>query len=614
MVLATNPFKPATKEASKVRLALTGPSGSGKTWTALLIAETLAQIEGGNIAFIDTEGRSARKYGHRFSFDVLDLTGDYSPAKYIDGIKASIDNGYKVLVIDSLSHGWNATGGVLEIVDKAAEKMSDNKWAGWSKGRPVQNALVETIVGASAHIHIIVTMRARTEWVIIQGGDGKKSKPEKVGLEPVQSSDMEYEFDLAATMTMDHALIVTKSRCEDLPLGEYTNIDHFTRTMHAWASDGETPAPLRAKDTYLASQAGKNRLSQVLRELGATKTEHYAPYLQALGISAFSETMLSESQLHAELRQIAKTLKAAQGDDKPGDKPKNEPPANNPPKDNIRQIPPQQPEPPKQAPPAETADKIDAKAFFEWAFKIFMLSDTKALEALDASVNYRVSKIDDYNEPKTTAMAAVIAAAHDYDAKKVEAYTSSMAGDDNFKHGLWEEAQRIIELNKQDAPPSKPATVSNWTVEDNIAIHQYLFDIARLDSESTLESMGKSDWSDFGTVKKAQEAVRAFIIENNVMMVATKFKFEGNYVELNTVFKTRHYGFDGFRALDGEDETTWSTAVESWKLLAKGSKGDLPRPLIVGWKKGANGGYYEVTELIVISEQDDDWGAEPPQD
>ena len=31
-------FKPATREASYARIALTGPSGSGKTYTALALA------------------------------------------------------------------------------------------------------------------------------------------------------------------------------------------------------------------------------------------------------------------------------------------------------------------------------------------------------------------------------------------------------------------------------------------------------------------------------------------------------------------------------------------------------------------------------------------------
>lgn len=51
-------FKPATREASFARIALTGPSGSGKTWTALTLAFALSD----RVAVIDTERGSASKY------------------------------------------------------------------------------------------------------------------------------------------------------------------------------------------------------------------------------------------------------------------------------------------------------------------------------------------------------------------------------------------------------------------------------------------------------------------------------------------------------------------------------------------------------------------------
>lgn len=98
-------------------MALIGPSGSGKTFTALSVASTL-----GTVAVIDTEHGSASKCGDQFTFDVLELT-DYHPQQYIDAIHAAGESAaYDVLVIDSLSHAWNGSGGVLEIVDKATKQ------------------------------------------------------------------------------------------------------------------------------------------------------------------------------------------------------------------------------------------------------------------------------------------------------------------------------------------------------------------------------------------------------------------------------------------------------------------------------------------------------------
>src|SRR5690606_13664649 len=94
-------FRKATKQQSRLRMALIGPSGSGKTYTALRIGSHL----GDRIAVIDTERGSASKYADKFEFDVMELDS-FHPQKYIDGIKAAEAEGYDVLIIDSLSHAW----------------------------------------------------------------------------------------------------------------------------------------------------------------------------------------------------------------------------------------------------------------------------------------------------------------------------------------------------------------------------------------------------------------------------------------------------------------------------------------------------------------------------
>jgi len=59
-------FEKATKTKCKLRMAIIGPSGCGKTYTSLLLAKEL----GKNIALIDTERGSARKYSDIFNFQV----------------------------------------------------------------------------------------------------------------------------------------------------------------------------------------------------------------------------------------------------------------------------------------------------------------------------------------------------------------------------------------------------------------------------------------------------------------------------------------------------------------------------------------------------------------
>lgn len=246
------PFQKAVKYGSKLRLALAGPSGAGKTFTALTLGCALAGNK--RVAVLDTERGSASKYaltkdGQGFDFDVMELT-NYHPQHYIDAIREAEQAGYGVLVIDSLSHAWNSIGGVLEIVDNAAKRsQSKNTFNAWGEGTKVQNQLIDAITRSS--MHIIVTMRSKTEYVLEQVNG--KNMPRKVGMAPVQRADIEFEFDVYGEMTVENTLLVQKSRCSDLsgaviekPGAEVAQI------LDAWLA-GE-PAPERPEEVPTLAQ------------------------------------------------------------------------------------------------------------------------------------------------------------------------------------------------------------------------------------------------------------------------------------------------------------------------------------------------------------------------
>jgi hypothetical protein len=225
-------FTPATKAAAKLRAALFGPSGSGKTFSALRIATGF----GGRIAVIDTERGSASKYADRFAFDVLDL---HQPRieSYQAAIGAAARAGYSVLVIDSLSHGWQEL--LAEIDRLASAKYKGNTWSAWSEGTPKQRALVDAILAFPGHV--IATMRSKTEWSV--DGSGPKSKPVRIGLAPEQGKGIEYEFDLLLEISPDHVAQVIKDRTgrfQDKTLDKPG--ETFGADLAAWLADGE-PAP-----------------------------------------------------------------------------------------------------------------------------------------------------------------------------------------------------------------------------------------------------------------------------------------------------------------------------------------------------------------------------------
>jgi hypothetical protein len=201
-------FTPATKAGSKLRLAIDGPSGSGKTFTALKVATDL----GKRVALIDTEHKSASKYADEFRFDTLQLS-TFHPDTYIEAIAAAVAAGYDVLVIDSLSHAWIGTDGALEMVDKATSSGSGNSFAAWKGVTPKWNGLMNALVRAD--VHLIATLRSKTDYVIEQDARGK-NVPKKIGMAPQIRDGADYEFDVYGSMSLDHVMTITKSRCRAL--------------------------------------------------------------------------------------------------------------------------------------------------------------------------------------------------------------------------------------------------------------------------------------------------------------------------------------------------------------------------------------------------------------
>lgn len=200
-------FQPATKRQARARVGLSGPSGSGKTMWSLIWATEMA--DGGRIAFIDTERGSASLYADAFAFDVLEFKPPFHPDRLVEALDQAAAAGYRVVIIDSLTHFWSGQGGVLEIVDEASARFKGNSHAAWQVGSPIQQRMVDALLGFDGNL--IATMRAKTEWVMEQGPNGKTT-PRKVGLAPQQRADIEFEFTLFLELDHLHRAVVGKTR------------------------------------------------------------------------------------------------------------------------------------------------------------------------------------------------------------------------------------------------------------------------------------------------------------------------------------------------------------------------------------------------------------------
>ena len=245
----------ATKKKLKAVVALQGFAGSGKTWSALLLASGL----GKKLLLIDTEHRSAEMYADHFEFDHLPLDPPYSPTRYIEAIRAGEKLGYDVLIVDSLSHAWMGSGGVLDIQHDATMKSSSkNSYMAWGIATPEQNKLMDVIVNRDTNRHLIATLRTKAEYEQTRV-DGKV-KIEHIGTSPIQREGVPFEFDLVFELSQEHlASVVFKDRTklfENQP--PFLITQEHGEQLRAYLDEGEQlePTPQKDKDTLIADING----------------------------------------------------------------------------------------------------------------------------------------------------------------------------------------------------------------------------------------------------------------------------------------------------------------------------------------------------------------------
>jgi hypothetical protein len=236
-------FTAAAREKTKLRMALTGVSGAGKTLGALYIAYGITG-DWGKIALIDTEHKRAKLYAGRGdlgpgAFLHAELAPPYSPERYkqyvAEGCAAVGPDG--VVIVDSLSHGWNNEGGIMDIKNAISKRSGKNDFPAWDEAGKEQNSLINTVLATNCHT--IVTMRSKMEYDMVEDENGKK-KPVKLGLAPVQRNDTEYEFDIVLDIGRNHMAFASK---DTTFLDKYGAVitPELGRQLKAWLDEGYEP-------------------------------------------------------------------------------------------------------------------------------------------------------------------------------------------------------------------------------------------------------------------------------------------------------------------------------------------------------------------------------------
>jgi len=202
-------FKEAKRDDVKIKIALAGPAGSGKTMSALKIARGLVGPKG-KIAVCDSEKGSAKLYSDVTKFDHVTMNDPFTVDKYLKSIEEATKAGYDCLIIDTISHEWVQLLKEKELLDSAGK---GNKYTNWSTITKKHDSFLMGIL--QADIHIIATMRSKTQYMMEEGaGKNGKSGVKKVGMEPVQREGVDFEFTTVFDMAINNSAEATKDRTQ----------------------------------------------------------------------------------------------------------------------------------------------------------------------------------------------------------------------------------------------------------------------------------------------------------------------------------------------------------------------------------------------------------------
>ena len=189
-------LKQSKRQNVKLRLGISGASGFGKTHSALLLAYGMTQ-DWSKVAVIDTENSSASLYSDLGNFNVLDLKAPYSPARYIEAIEVCEKANVEVLIIDSITHEWNGTGGCLDIQAKLGGRFQD-----WAKVTPLHQKFIDKILQSTCHI--ITTTRRKVDYSL--DVVGSRTQVVKHGTKEITREGFEYELTVNFELINDQHL------------------------------------------------------------------------------------------------------------------------------------------------------------------------------------------------------------------------------------------------------------------------------------------------------------------------------------------------------------------------------------------------------------------------
>lgn len=170
--------KRATRQGVKPLVGLFGPSGGGKTFSALMLARGLVG-PAGKIVGIDTENGRMSLFADCIpgGFDVIDLGEPFGPDRYEAAI-VEAEKTADCIVVDSLTHGWDGPGGILDAHEQELDRMAGPdlrkreacKITAWIKPKRAQKQFVQRLLRLKCALICCLRAQEKTHIERNQGG------------------------------------------------------------------------------------------------------------------------------------------------------------------------------------------------------------------------------------------------------------------------------------------------------------------------------------------------------------------------------------------------------------------------------------------------------------
>jgi hypothetical protein len=248
---------PAEREKLKFSAMFMGATGSGKTLSALITAKGLVKARNPDlddssddfwkkIGVLDTEHNRSKVYANTSiagNYVGRFLHVEFEPPFDVDSYLAGVDylksSGCEVIIIDSITHAWDDTGGILDL-----HSNMGGQFATWQKINPIIKRLYHALT-ADQDVHIITTVRSKIKYEAAASETGKM-KVSKIGLKPIMREDFEYEVLTALHFDEDHKVTVVKDNTQIFDDGVYITPDYGLQ-LHAYLEEGVDVNAMRKK-------------------------------------------------------------------------------------------------------------------------------------------------------------------------------------------------------------------------------------------------------------------------------------------------------------------------------------------------------------------------------